>query len=81
MIKEPTILTLFVGNGHSQILIALQEYGVYDIWSEIRTGTPIDIMVAPKAQEAFTSELTEKGKKWAYVYIVKNKGIHLYIQG
>jgi len=41
-----------------------KEYGVYDIWSEIRTGTPIDIMVAPKAQEAFTSELTEKGIKY-----------------
>jgi len=41
-----------------------KEYGVYDIWSEIRTGTPIDIMVAPKAQDAFKSELTEKEIKY-----------------
>jgi len=38
-----------------------QSNGVYDFWSEVRKGKPVDIMVPPAVQTTFTRQLTERG--------------------
>ena len=35
--------------------------GVYDFWTEVRKGKPVDIMVPPASQATFTRQLTERG--------------------
>jgi len=44
-----------------EFLQQLNSQGLYDFWTELRRGHPVDIMVPPAVQSSFTRQLTLKG--------------------
>ena len=43
-----------------EFINSLESHGVYDFWTDLRRGKPVDIMVPPAAQKTFIKHMTAK---------------------